>query len=253
MVAAIALLMLCMDASAQPQYTKLVWSDEFNTPGLPDASKWAYDTGSGCPQRCGWGNNELQYYTARAENAVVEGGTLRIHAKKEAFQSAAYTSARIKSKGKFDFKYGKIEVRAKLPEGIGTWPAIWMLGSNIDKTGWPACGEIDVMEHRGYELNKIFGTLHYPGRSGDNANGHYLMVNDVTKSFHLYAAEWTEKSIRIYADGKLVHEVANHKDIPFNHDFFIILNVAIGGNFAGPVDPAFQHSTMEVDYVRVYQ
>lgn len=234
---------------AQSQYSKLVWSDEFNVNGLPDSSKWGYDVGNS-----GWGNNELEYYTvAHLQNARVENGKLIIEAKKEKFEGADYTSARLLSKNKYAFKYGRVEVSAKLPAGIGTWPAIWMLGADIDKKGWPECGEIDIMEHRGYELNKIFGTLHYPGRSGGHADGGTTMIAGATTTFHKYAMEWSEKSIKIFVDDKLIHEVPNSAAVPFNHDFFLILNLAIGGNFTGAVDPNFTSDKMEVDYVRVYQ
>jgi beta-glucanase (GH16 family) len=227
----------------------LVWSDEFNTDGAPDASKWGYDIGTG---NNGWGNNEQQYYTNRLENASVSNGTLKITAKKEPFNGSAYTSARLLTKNTFTTKYGKIEARAKLPSGVGTWPAIWMLGKNIDQVGWPACGEIDIMEHKGSDENRIYGTLHYPGRSGGNADGKTVVVPDVASAFHVYTVEWNASSIKISVDGNVFYTFNNHSNVPFNHDFFIILNFAIGGTFGGPVDPAFNQSTMEIDYVRVY-
>jgi beta-glucanase (GH16 family) len=226
----------------------LVWSDEFDTDGLPNAAKWGYDLGAG-----GWGNDEKEYYTSRAENAVVINGVLKITAKKEDYSGSAYTSARLLTKDKFAFKYGKVEVRAKLPVGVGTWPAIWMLGSDIGTTGWPGCGEIDIMEHLGRDLNKIYGTLHYPGRSGGNADGATKMITNATTEFHIYTLEWNASLIKISVDGEQVHSVANSNAIPFNHDFFLILNVAMGGNFGGAIDPAFTGASMEVDYVRVYQ
>ncbi|MBK7561917.1 MAG: family 16 glycosylhydrolase [Chitinophagaceae bacterium] len=228
----------------------LIWSDEFDVPGSPDPSKWGYDIGTGSG---GWGNNELQYYTSRPENSVVQGGVLKIIASKENFSGSSYTSARLLSKNKFSFKYGKIEARAKIPAGVGTWPAIWMLGNNISTVGWPNCGEMDIMEHRGSELNKIFGTLHYPGRSGGNADGNTKLITNATTEFHTYSLEWTAASIKIYVDDLLFHTVANSTSIPFNQEFFFILNVAMGGNFGGPVDPAFTTATMEIDYIRVYQ
>lgn len=231
-------------------FTNLVWSDEFNTNGKPDASKWNYDIGTGSG---GWGNNELQYYTDRLENAKVENGLLIITAKKENYQGSEYTSARLKTKGKFAFKYGKIEFRAKLPYGVGTWPALWMLGNDIDNVGWPACGEIDVMEHVGRELNKIYGTVHYPDHAGGNAVGGTVMINNVTSEFHIYSAEWDDKEIRFYVDNNLFFTFSNSSNIPFNHDFFIIMNCAIGGNFGGTVDPAFSSGVFEIDYVRVYR
>lgn len=226
----------------------LFWSDEFNTDGLPDPTKWGYDLGGD-----GWGNSELQYYTNRAENAIVQGGVLKIKALKETYSGRIYTSARLLTLNKFAFTYGRVEVRAKIPSGVGTWPAIWMLGSNIATTPWPGCGEIDIMEHRGSELNKIFGTLHYPGRSGGNADGSTITLANATTDFHIYKLEWSSSEIKIYADNELVHTVINSTAIPFNHDFFFILNLAIGGTFAGSVDPAFSNATMEVDYVRVYK
>jgi beta-glucanase (GH16 family) len=229
---------------------ELFWSEEFNYAGAPDPTKWGYDTGTGWN---GWGNAELQYYTSRPENVIVQNGVLKITAKKESYKGNAYTSARLLTKGKFAFQYGRVEVRAKLPAGVGTWPAIWMLGSNITTVDWPACGEIDIMEHRGSELNKIFGTLHYPGRSGANADGSTRMISNATTEFHIYSVDWSASEIKIYVDGVLYHTVVNSEKIPFNHDFFILLNVAIGGHFAGKVDPAFTSASMEVDYVRVYK
>lgn len=228
---------------------KLVWSDEFNYKGLPDSSKWNYDVGGN-----GWGNNEMQYYTIKdTSNAVVENGYLKITARKQTRGKNSYTSARLLTKNKADFKYGRIEVRAQIPAAIGTWPAIWMLGANIDKAGWPACGEIDIMEHRGSELNKIFGTLHYPGHSGGYADGKTIDIPTATTAFHIYAAEWDESAIRIYVDDQLVHSVINNKSLPFNQNFFILLNIAMGGNFAGKVDPLFSDDAMKIDYVRVFQ
>ncbi len=226
----------------------LLWSDEFNTNGAPDPSKWGYDLGAG-----GWGNAELQYYTSRPENVIVQNGVLRINLIKENFSGSNYTSTRMLSKGKFIFKYGVVEVKAKLPAGGGTWPAIWMLGNNINTAGWPACGEIDIMEHKGNDLNRIYGTLHYPGRSGGSADGSTKVISNASTEFHLYKVEWTAAAIKIYVDDVLFHAVVNSTAIPFNHDFFLILNVAMGGTFGGAVDPAFTNATMDVDYVRVYQ
>lgn len=226
----------------------MIFSDEFDTPGAPDPAKWGYDLGAG-----GWGNNEVQYYTNRLDNAVVSNGTLKIILKKEAFSGSAYTSARILSKNKFSFKYGKVECRAKLPAGGGTWPAIWMLGDNINTAPWPACGEIDIMEHVGNQLNKIFGTVHYPGFSGGNAVGGNTMISNVTTEFHKYGVEWTATSIKFSVDDVVFFTFANTSSLPFNQNFFFILNVAMGGNFGGAVDPAFTEGQMEIDYLRVYQ
>ena len=226
----------------------LVWAEEFTASGAPDPSKWGYDTGAG-----GWGNNEVEYYTNRLDNAVVSGGTLKIIAQKETYNGSAYTSARILSKDKFSFKYGKIEVLAKLPAGGGTWPAIWMLGNNLATAGWPACGEIDIMEHIGNQLNKIYGTLHHPGHSGSNGDGTTVMIANATTAFHKYSMEWNAITITLSVDDVPFYTFANKSTLPFNQNFFIILNVAMGGNLGGVVDPAFTSGTMEVDYVRVYQ
>jgi beta-glucanase (GH16 family) len=230
--------------------TTLVFSDEFNTNGAPDPAKWGYDIGTGSG---GWGNNELQYYTNRPENAIVQGGVLKINAIKENYLGSAYTSARLLSKGKYSFKYGKIEVRAKFPTGVGTWPAAWMLGDNINTVGWPACGEVDIVEHLGRDLNKIYGTLHYPGRSGGNADGNTILIPDATTAFHTYSVEWSASFIKIYVDAQLYHTVNNSPSLPFNQNFFVLLNMAMGGNFGGTVDPSFTNATFEIDYVRVYQ
>jgi Glycosyl hydrolases family 16/PKD domain len=230
--------------------SSVFWSEEFNIDGAPDPSKWGYDLGRG---NNGWGNNELQYYTARTENAIVQGGVLKIKLIKESYNSSNYTSARLISKNKFAFKYGKVDILAKLPAGGGTWPALWMLGSDIDVNKWPACGEIDIMEHKGNDLNKIFGTLHYPGHFGGSGDGGTTIIADATTKFHKYSLDWSASSIKISVDDVVYKTVANSNAIPFNHDFFFILNVAMGGDFGGTVDPNVAGATMEVDYIRVYK
>ncbi|WP_264536933.1 glycoside hydrolase family 16 protein [Flavobacterium sp. N1736] len=231
-------------------YTNLVWSDEFNTDGAPDATKWNYDLGKGDN---GWGNNEKQNYTNAATNVIVQGGSLKITAKKEASGGADYSSARLKTDGKFKFTYGKIEIRAKLPIGAGTWPAIWMLGSNFATNPWPACGEIDIMEHVGNNQNVILSTLHYPGHSGGGGNSGSKTIPNVSTEFHTYKAIWSPASVTTYVDDVQIHKVPNDSSLPFNKDFFLILNVAMGGNLGGNIDTAFTQSTMEIDYVKVYQ
>lgn len=232
---------------------QLVWADEFNTNGAPCANNWSYDLGRGDN---GWGNNEAQYYTNRQENVKVSDGALNITLRKEAYGNSQYTSARLKTQDLFEFKYGKVEVRAKLPQGGGVWPAIWMLGANYEEVGWPATGEIDIMEHKGNEPTKIYGTVHTPSGFGGNASGGVTSITNA-QDWHLYTAEWTNTEIKFYVDDKLFFTYApaaqNASTYPFNHDFFIILNVAMGGNFGGTIDPAFVQSSMEVDYVRVYQ
>ncbi|MBF4516470.1 family 16 glycosylhydrolase [Flavobacterium sp. ANB] len=231
-------------------YTNLVWSEEFNTDGAPDAAKWGYDLGKGDN---GWGNNEKQNYTNAATNVIVQGGSLKITAKKEASGGADYSSARLKTDAKFKFTYGKIEIKAKLPIGAGTWPAIWMLGQNYATKPWPACGEIDIMEHVGNNQNVILSTLHYPGHSGGNGNTGSKTIPNVSTEFHVYKAVWSPTSVKTYVDDVMIHSVANDASLPFNSDFFLILNVAMGGNLGGNIDAAFTQSSMEVDYVRVYQ
>lgn len=226
----------------------LVWSDEFETPGAPNSNKWGYDLGAS-----GWGNNESQNYTDRRDNSYVTNGTLKIVAKKEAYAGSQYTSARLLTKGKFSFKYGKVEVRAKLPVGVGTWPAIWMLGDNINTVSWPACGEIDIMEHVGKDLNKIISAFHYPVYYGGNAKVATTMVPTATTEFHVYKLEWTPTAMQIFVDDKLFHTLQNSPSIPYNQNFFMILNIAMGGNLGGPIDASFTSTTFEIDYVRVYQ
>lgn len=226
----------------------LIWSDEFNTAGAPDASKWGYDIGAG-----GWGNSELQYYTNRTDNALVSNGTLKIIAKKEAYSGSSYTSARLLSKGKFSFQYGKVEISAKLPGGIGTWPAIWMLGDNFTTAGWPTCGEIDIMEQKGSDMNRIYNTLHYLGNSGGSAIGTSYLIDNVTSGFHKYGLIWTSASLQFLVDDVVRYTFVNANNLPFNQKFFLILNMAMGGTFGGNIDAAFNSALMEVDYVRVYQ
>ena len=230
-------------------FTNLVFSDEFNTDGAPDASKWGYNLGN----NNGWGNNEAEYYTDSPDNVKVEGGSLKITAKKQTMGGFQYTSARLVSENKFDFKYGKVEFRAKMPSGGGTWPALWMLGKNYTTNAWPTCGEIDVMEHRGNAPNVIHGTLHYPGHSGANGNTNSTTIANASTDFHIYSVVWSAASIRFFVDGQLYHSYVNEPGSPFNLNFFLIMNVAMGGNFGGNIDPNFTQSTMEVDYVKVFQ
>ena len=234
--------------TAAEDFTNLIWSDDFNTDGAPDATKWGYDLGAG-----GWGNNELQNYTSSSSNVIVSGGTLKITAKAQALGTANYTSARLKSENKFEFTYGKIEFRAKMPTGGGTWPALWALGQNYATNTWPACGEIDVMEHRGNTPNVIHGTLHYPGVSPGAGNTNSTSIQNASTEFHIYKAIWSSSSIQFFVDDVMYHSFANTSATPFNSDFFLIMNVAMGGTFGGAIDPAFVQSTMEVDYVKVYQ
>lgn len=212
----------------------LVWSDEFNNPGAPDPSKWTFDTGGG-----GWGNNELEYYTSRSSNVYVSNGTLKIVANKESYLGAGYTSARIKTQGLYAFQYGRVDVMAKLPASVGTWPATWMLGSDVATAGWPACGEIDIMEQNGSQKNTVFGTLHYPTEKNPNGDGSTTTVATPSSGFHKYSTIWSATSIQLLVDDVVYYTLPNNTGIPFNHTFFIILNVAMGGNFG---DPSIRHS-----------
>ena len=239
----------------------MVWSDEFDYTGLPDSSKWSYDVGGH-----GWGNNELQFYTdKRIENARVENGHLIIEARKEDWQGNEYTSARLVTKGRSDlvatgWQYGRIEVRAKLPKGLGTWPAIWMLGTTNPFT-WPDDGEIDIMEHVGFDQGRIHGSVHckkYYHSIGTQKTSN-IMIPGCSDDFHYYAVEWNSDSVKIAADGKVYFSFANehngYEAWPFDNKMHLLLNIAVGGNWGGQqgVDTTIWPVIMEVDYVRVYQ
>ncbi len=237
------------DNPAPDDFTVLKFSDEFNVAGAPDPTKWIYDTGN----NGGWGNQEEQFYTTRTSNIKVTGGNLVITAKREPYSGFNYTSSRIKTEGLYNFTYGKIEFKAKMPVGVGTWPAIWSLGSNRSTAIWPACGEIDYLEHVGKEQNKIFGSLHYPGFSGGNSKTGSKVISNASTEFHVYKVIWNSVNIRFFVDDVVYYTFANSSSLPFNSNFFLIMNVAMGGNFGGTIDPAFAESSMEVDYIRVYQ
>jgi beta-glucanase (GH16 family) len=240
----------------------LTWNDEFDDAdgSAPDPKKWTAETGGG-----GWGNNELEYYTARRTNSRVEKGNLVIDALQEKFTgpdgvTREYTSARLKTEKLFTQKYGKFEARIRIPKGQGMWPAFWMLGDDISVAGWPACGEIDIMENVGSEPATVHGTIHGPGYSGGKSLGGPYAVpsGNVADDFHLFAIEWEPKEIRFYVDGHL-YETRTPADLPagarwvFDHPFFLILNVAMGGNWPGSPDASTKFpQEMLVDYVRVY-
>ena len=243
-----------LQSQANTNY-KLVWADEFNYSGLPDTAKWAYDTGGH-----GWGNHELQYYTSgRLQNARAENGHLVIEAKKEEWQGMHYTSARMVTNNKAAWQYGKIEVKAKLPKGRGTWPAIWMMAENI-KT-WPDDGEIDIMEHVGFNQGTVHGTIHCKkyNHTINTHKGDTIRINDCSGAFHVYAVEWDNSSIRISVDGHVYFRFANEHSgydaWPFDNKMFLIMNIAVGGDWGGSkgVDETIFPQTMVVDYVRVYQ
>lgn len=238
----------------------LVWADEFDQPNgsSPDGNKWVFDIGTGSN---GWGNNELQYYTSRTNNARIEGGSLVIEAKEENYGGRNYTSARLKTQGRAAWTYGRIEARIKIPRGQGIWPAFWMLGANITSVNWPSCGEIDVMENIGSVTNRIHGTIHGPGYSGGNSiGGSYILPGGgaYADDFHVFAAEWETNRIRWYMDGIQYFTVTpaslpNGASWVFTRPQFILLNLAVGGNWPGPPNASTSFpQTMIVDYVRVY-
>ncbi|MEK6282387.1 MAG: glycoside hydrolase family 16 protein [Acidobacteriota bacterium] len=250
--------------ASDPTVWSLTWSDEFNGPnGSPvDSTKWSFDIGGG-----GWGNNELETYTNRTANAVLEDGALVIRALKETYTgpdniTRNYTSARLLTRNKFTQTYGRFEARIKIPYGQGIWPAFWMLGNDIDTAGWPNCGEIDIMENIGREPSTVHGTLHGPGYSGANGvNASYALPpsQKFSDDSHTFAVEWEPNVIRFYVDG-LLYKTRTPADLPagkawvFNHPFFLILNVAVGGAWPGNPDATTVFpQVMKVDYVRVYQ
>jgi beta-glucanase (GH16 family) len=254
----LSVLMGCSTDEKQTVVTmkKLVLQDEFDVNGAPNSSYWNYNIGTGTN---GWGNNESQYYTSRPENIVVENGMLKITAKQELYMGSGYTSARITSKGKIEKKYGRIEARVKLPYGKGIWPAFWMLGANSDTVLWPQCGEIDIMEYLGNNPTTAFGSLHGPGYSGANSiTKNYTLVNDrFDTGFHVFGIEWGKNYINYYIDDVLYNRLTP-ADVPgewvFNEPFYIILNVAVGGNLPGsPNSETSFPQSMYVDYIRIYE
>ena len=265
------LLDLSENATEYPGY-ELVWNDEFNYEGEPLQSRWhlQYIPILGY----GWANGEEQHYTTRRDNSYVSDGTLKIVAKRETFTyngtKKSFTSARLNSK--FDIKYGRIDVRVKLPAKSGTWPAIWTLGTNINEVGnyhgstdgdvgWPRCGEIDIMEQRGDNKNEILGTFHWGATSpphdygsfGETKSTSQLGISDVTSNFHLYSLVWNAAELKIYVDNNFLTSLSNSSNIPFDNPHYLILNVAMGGNLGGNIPSNFDQDVMEIDYVRFYQ
>lgn len=246
--------------------TNLVWADEFDNNGSPDSTKWNLVTGDGTEQGIpGWGNNELQTYTDRPENVTVQNGILIITAKKERFEGKSYTSARINTKDLYQQKYGRFEARIKVPTGKGIWPAFWLLGDDDgEKLVWPQVGEIDIMEYLGDKPTTMFGTVHGPGYSGGTSisKEYNLANNRFDNGFHIFGIEWSPNRINFYVDGDLyqsltqehISEETNGKgEWVFNRPFYIILNIAVGGNLPGsPNEDTSFPQRMLVDYVRVY-
>ncbi|WP_299050466.1 glycoside hydrolase family 16 protein [uncultured Polaribacter sp.] len=267
--ASVLILVSCETDTTQTVTTlnNLIWQDEFDVNGAVDTTKWAFDIGDGSEQGIpGWGNNELQYYTNRPENIIVEDGALVITANQEAFMGSSYTSARINTRGLFEQQHGRFEARIQLPTGKGIWPAFWLLGD--DEGGmlqWPQIGEIDIMEYLGNQPTIVFGTVHGPGYSGgESISKEYQLQNDrFDNGFHVFGIEWSPNRINYYVDGDLYQSITpetvedetnGQGEWVFNRPFYIILNVAVGGNLPGsPNDETLFPQKMLVDYVRVYQ
>jgi beta-glucanase (GH16 family) len=244
---------------------RLVWSDEFNGSSV-NTNHWGFDVGNGGN---GWGNHELEFYTSRPENVFVRHGLLHIVARREFYHDFNYTSARLKTRGRFCQKYGRFELRARLPQGKGYWPAFWLMPEHEVYGGWAASGEIDVMENKGDNPRNVLGTIHYGGPSPRNTHSHGPSYNfppgDSVANFHIYAVEWTKRAIRWFVDDHLYEtqtawwsastpKLRNPYPAPFNQPFFIIMNLAVGGNFDGnPTDATIFPGEIQVDYVRVYE
>ncbi|WP_373071726.1 family 16 glycosylhydrolase [Zeaxanthinibacter enoshimensis] len=246
------LLLFFLAACSSGEKAKLVWEEDFNSEVL-DASKWSYQLGDGCPELCGWGNNEPQIYTRN--NHELRDGKLYITVKKE---DSIYTSTRITTKDKFEFKYGRVEARAKIPTGKGVWPAFWMLGANIDEVGWPLSGEIDILEYVGKEPGIIFTSLHTQDSHGNTINTRKTKIDGIEEGFHVYAADWSPEKIEFFVDGKSVYTFSpgerSQEVWPFDQPFYLLLNVAVGGNFGGPeIDDSIFPQQFVVDYIRVYK
>jgi beta-glucanase (GH16 family) len=247
------------DTQRVTNFNTITMQDEFEVDGAPDSSIWGYDIGNGTN---GWGNNELQYYTDRPENVTVNNGVLVITAREESFQGSGYTSARLITKGKFEQTYGRFEARIRVPFGQGIWPAFWMLGVEESPAEiWPFIGEIDIMEMRGQEPTKLIGSLHGPGYSaGEAISKEYVLTNDrLDTRFHIYGIEWGPDYVNYYIDDVLYNQITPD-DLPegsewvFDNDFYILMNVAVGGTFVGAPNAETRFpQTMLVDYVRVYQ
>ena len=234
----------------------LVWADEFNGSTL-NTSDWNYDVGDGCPN-CGWGNNELEYYTA-GDNLYMSNGKMIIEARKESKGGKNYTSSRLTTMGKKSFKFGRIDMRAKLPKGQGIWPAFWMLGDNFPTAGWPTCGEIDIMEFLGHDLSKVYSTIHFKAGTGSRyISKSYVNPTPIPDEYHVYSLVWETDKMRMLIDDKLIGEFLvsdlGGATYPFNDKFFFLVNVAVGGNWPGsPNTTTYFPQWMFVDYIRVFQ
>jgi beta-glucanase (GH16 family) len=255
MILAAALVVSC-STKESPQRLRLVWAEEFAADGLVDPSVWGYEVGM-------IRNQEAQYYTAgRPENARVEGGSLVIESRKEEYAGAHYTSASVNTLGKKELLYGRIEVRAKIPTGFGSWPAIWMMGTDVNTVGWPECGEIDIMENVGYEPDTIYATVHTPGSVNDPGKvvkGGHIGVADPFADFHVYAVEWRADRLDFFVDGEKYFTYRKDARYPsywrFDKPFYVLLNTAVGGNWGGAkgIDDGIFPLKYYIDYVRYYE
>ncbi|GHE72333.1 MULTISPECIES: glycoside hydrolase family 16 protein [Roseivirga] len=253
----IGALVLIQSCNEKPQ---LVWQDEFDGREL-DTTRWTAYVGDGCPDLCGFGNNELQYYTDRPENINLAHGILTITALADSFKTRAYSSAKLITKNKGDWKYGRVEVRARIPKGRGNWPAIWMLPTTNNYGGWPKSGEIDIMEHVGYDQGNLHGTVHTEAfnhlKGTQKADS--VQVADISDKFHVYAIEWDEDKIDFFLDDEKYFTFENsgngYAEWPFDQPFYLILNLAVGGGWGGKKGIANDifPNRFEIDYVRVYQ
>lgn len=245
---------------------KLVWADNFNISGNPDPENWNYETGF-------VRNLEEQIYTKRKKNIRVKKGNLEIIALREKFRNrnydpniknyrintpnSDYTSASINTKDKFEFRYGRVEIRAKVPKGQGLWPAIWMLGANFDEIDYPKAGEIDIMEHVGKEPENIHATVHYSANTGIQSDGGTQIIPDLSEDYHVYSVSWSPEKIEFLVDNSVFHsfniEEAGKENNPFRKPFYLIINLALGGNWAGKLDPEIFPQKFLIDYVRVYK
>lgn len=256
------LLLIPLVSFSQDQKYKLEWSDDFSGTEI-DESKWSFQVGDGCPNLCGFGNNELQYYSSNSANARIENGRLIIEAKKESIGKRAYSSAKLMTKDKADWKHGKIEIMAKLPSGVGTWPAFWMLPTvEGRKMVWPEDGEIDIMEHVGFNQGMIYGTIHtkkYNHMIGTHKTDS-LFIEGAESGFHLYGLEWTADELIWFVDGQEYNRIKRGNDDatgwPFNeHKYHLILNLAVGGNWGGKkgIDDRIWPQRIAIDYVKYYR
>ncbi|CAL66799.1 glycoside hydrolase family 16 protein [Christiangramia forsetii] len=267
-ISAFSILTILFIQMLHSQNYKLIWNEEFNYSGKPDAEKWNYETGF-------IRNLEEQIYTKRKKNLRIKNGKLEIIARKEKIKNkrfdpevqnyrintefAEYTSGSINTKDKFEFKYGRVEVRAKLPKGQGVWPAIWMLGANFEEIEYPYAGEIDIMEHVGKVPDEIHATVHYPwdNPQGITSNGGTRLLDNPSEKFHVYSVSWTDEKIEFLIDNSVYHsfdiDQAGEKTNPFRKPFYLILNLALGGNWAGEVNPEIFPQKFIIDYVRVYK